>query len=153
MVAAFLALIMNPSVHSLQRRFGWRRGGAVGGVFAIGFLAFVGLATAFGYPLVNAVTHFAENAPHLVQQAQHGKGWIGHLVKRFHLENKVKQDSPKLTDAAQKLAKPALNVGKATATVVFELVTIVMMSLFMSLECGACAWHCCARCPPNTRSP
>lgn len=132
-VAAFLAVILDPAVVLLQRR-GLRRGPAVGIVFVLGFLVFGGLTTAFGYPLVNAIAHFTTRLQSLTQQAEHGKGWLGHLVRRYHLQQKVNEYAPKLSQAAQKLAKPALNLGKAAVTAVGELVTIVMLTLFMLLE-------------------
>ena len=49
-------------------------------------LAFAGLATAFGSPLVNGVSRLARSLPAYVDQAQRGTGWIGHLVRRYDVE-------------------------------------------------------------------
>ncbi len=137
-VSALLAAILNPFVGAVQRLQikGWQphRGQAVAVVFTFFLLVFAGVATAFGYPLVNAVVHFANRAPDLVKQAEHGKGWIGHLVQKFQIQSKVQQYAPKLATAAQNLAKPALSFGKATVTAVLGFVTIVMLTLFTLLE-------------------
>src|SRR5664280_1896353 len=59
LMAAFIALVLDPSVAFLQRHR-MRRGTAVGLVFACAVLGFGGLLALFGYPLVNSVTHVAE---------------------------------------------------------------------------------------------
>ena len=86
LVAGFLALILNPVVGVTQRYVARRRGWAVTVVGVLVLLAFAGLSVAFGYPLVNAITHLADNLPTYVQSAEHGKGWIGKLeIGRAHV--------------------------------------------------------------------
>ena len=48
-------------------------------------LAFLALAAAFGVPLVNGITHLAGRMPGYIASAQHGRGWIGHLLARYHV--------------------------------------------------------------------
>jgi predicted PurR-regulated permease PerM len=132
-ISGFLALVLNPPVAALERR-GLRRGAAAGVVFLFGVIAFVALAFAFGYPLVRGLTHFADEAPRLVRQAEHGRGWIGHLVHRYHLEAKVREYSPELAKVARNLARPALSLGKATLSAIVGLATIAMLTLLFMLE-------------------
>jgi hypothetical protein len=94
-VAGFIALLLNPLVLFAQRWVG-RRGVAVAIVTVLALIFFAGLAVAFGYPLVNGITHLADNLPRYVSKAEHGKGWIGHLVTRYHVQNWVKTNAPKL---------------------------------------------------------
>ena len=47
---------------------------------------FIGLAVLFGHPLVNGVTHLSARLPSYVQDAADGHGWIGQLVRHFHLQ-------------------------------------------------------------------
>ena len=86
LVAGFLAVILNPLVVALQRWRIRRRGWAVTVVIFWATLVFIGLLAAFGYPLTNGLTHFSHQLPSYVQSAEHGSGWIGHLVQRFHLQ-------------------------------------------------------------------
>ena len=95
-VGSFVALVLNPAVVALQRWKVRRRGTAVAIVTLLSLLVFVGLAFAFGYPLVNSLTHFANALPVYVDKAQHGKGWIGHLVRKYHVEAWVQKNSPKI---------------------------------------------------------
>ncbi len=111
-VGSFVALVLNPAVVALQRWKIRRRGTAVAIVTFSALLIFVGLAFAFGYPLVNSLTHFANALPVYVDKAQHGKGWIGHLVRKYHVEAWVQKNSPKIISFAESLGKPALSLGK-----------------------------------------
>ena len=80
-VSGFVALLLNPLVVYLQRWKVPRRGFAVAIVTFWAVLIFIGLAIAFGLPLVNSGTHLADRLPTYVDQAQHGRGWIGQLIQ------------------------------------------------------------------------
>jgi len=133
LIAAFLALVLNPAVTFLQRhRF--RRGTAVLAVMAVALLFFLGLLGLLGYPLVNALTHLAERLPTMVDQVEKGHGWLAHTLQKFHLLSWVQKNAPKLKKAAASLGRPALNAGEAVATTLVAFTTIGFLSLFMLLE-------------------
>ncbi len=132
-VAGFIALILNPLVVYVQRRVR-RRGWAVAIVTVWAALVFAGLVVAFGYPLVNGLTHLAHRLPSYVQDAEHGHGWIGHLARRFHLEAWAARNAPKLQSLAASLARPALSVGKGAASLLARLATIAALVLLLLLE-------------------
>jgi predicted PurR-regulated permease PerM len=130
-VAGFISLILNPLVVALQRWGIRRRGLAV----AIGtVLVFAGLLVAFGYPLAHGVTHLSQGLPSYVQAAEHGRGWIGHLVTRFHLQAWVTRNAPKLQTLGTTLAKPALTAGKGAASLLATLGTIFALIVIFQLE-------------------
>ncbi|HEX3922799.1 MAG TPA: AI-2E family transporter [Streptosporangiaceae bacterium] len=133
-VAGFIAVILNPLVVALQRWRIPRRGAAVAMVTLWGVVVFFGLTVAFGYPLVGAITHLANKLPSYVIQAEHGKGWIGHLVRRYHVQHWVQSNVPKLIDFGKGLASPALSVGKGAFTLVIALVTIFVLTVLLLLE-------------------
>src|SRR4249919_3654603 len=120
LVAGFAAMLLNPVVANVQRRVP-RRGLAVTIVTLWAALAFISLAAAFGVPLVNGITHLADRMPGYVASAQHGRGWIGHLVARYHIQSWVQRNTPKLVAYAQSLSKPALTVGKGAISLIIEL--------------------------------
>ena len=132
-VAGFLALILNPLVVGLERRR-MRRGTAVAVVTIWTVVVFVGLVAAFGYPLVNGLTHFSQRLPSYVQAAETGHGWIGHLVRRFHLQAWVIRNAPKLQSLGATLARPALNVGKGAVSMLATLGTIFALLVLFLLE-------------------
>src|SRR5215813_4491996 len=133
-VSGFVALLLNPLVVYLQRWKVPRRGYAVAIVTFWAVLVFVGLAIAFGYPLVNAITHLADRLPSYVDQAQHGRGWIGHLIRRYHVTTWVQHNSAKITSFAQSLGKPALALGKGAVSLLVSLGTIFFLVLLLLLE-------------------
>ena len=137
LIAAFIALVLDPAVAALQRhRF--RRGAAVGVVFTIAVLLFGGMLALFGYPLVDSLTHVATRLPTMVDQVQRGHGWLAHTLQRFHLLTWVQKNAPRLKAYAKNLGKPALAVGanlsKAVISTIVALTTIAFLSLFMLLE-------------------
>ena len=134
LVGGFIALVLNPLVVALQRWRVPRRGLAVTIVTLWAALLFAGLAVAFGYPLVNSITHFANDLPGYVNKAEHGKGWIGHLVRKYHIESWVDKNSPKLVSYAQNLSKPALNLGKGAISVIASLAAVFAFVLLLLLE-------------------
>ena len=134
LVAGFLAVILNPLVVALQRWRIRRRGWAVTVVIFWATLVFIGLLAAFGYPLTNGLTHFSRQLPGYVQSAEHGSGWIGHLVQRFHLQAWVNQNAPKLQSLGATLAKPALTVGKGAASLLATLGTVFALVVLFLLE-------------------
>jgi predicted PurR-regulated permease PerM len=133
-VGGFIALILNPLVVFLQHWKIARRGFAVLIVMSFAVLVFIGLAFAFGYPLVNSVTHFANDLPTYVKQAEHNRGPIGHLMHRYHVEKWLKKNSSKLISFAKGLSKPALAIGKGAATLVLALVTLFAFVVLVLLE-------------------
>jgi predicted PurR-regulated permease PerM len=132
-VAGFIALILNPFVVFVQRRVR-RRGPAVAVVTIWAILVFAGLAIAFGYPLANGLTHLSHRLPEYVRDAAQGHGWIGHLVRRFHLTEWVTRNAPNLEALGAKLARPALTVGKGAVSVLAALATVAALVLLLLLE-------------------
>ena len=139
LVAGFTAMLLNPAVAKVQRRVP-RRGPAVTIVTLWAALVFIGLAAAFGVPLVNGITHLADRLPGYVASAQHGNGWIGHLVARYHVQSWVQRNTPKLAGYAQSLAKPALTLGKGAVSLIIELFTLFVLVLLLLLE-GPKMWN------------
>jgi len=133
-VGGFLALILNPLVLYLQHHRVKRRGWAVAIVTIWATLVFAGLAVAFGHPLVNGLTHLSQRLPSYVQDAEHGRGWIGHLARRYHVAAWAQRNAPKLQSIGASLAKPALSVGKGAVTLVVTLGTIAVLVLLLLLE-------------------
>jgi predicted PurR-regulated permease PerM len=137
LIAAFLAAVLNPAVVFLQRhRF--RRGAAIGVVFLVAVVLFGSLLGLFGYPLVDALSHFAGELPHMVTQVEKGHGQLARTLQRLHLLSWVQRNAPKWQKAAHSLGKPALSVGanltKAVFSTILALLTIAFLSLFMLLE-------------------
>ncbi|HUB22644.1 MAG TPA: AI-2E family transporter [Streptosporangiaceae bacterium] len=132
-VAGFVALLLNPVVVLLQRRIP-RRGLAVTVVTLVALVIFAVLLYAFGNPLVTGTTHLANKLPSYVASAESGKGWIGHLATKYHVQAWVQKNAPKLVTYAESLSKPVLTVGKGAISLLIELFTIFVLVLLLLLE-------------------
>jgi predicted PurR-regulated permease PerM len=134
-VAGFIALLLNPLVVLLQRWKVKHRGAAVAIVTVLGLLAFGGLAALFGYPLVNGLTHLIHKLPSYIQQVEHGRGALGRLSRRYHVQQWVDKNLvPKLSSFAKNLSKPALTLGKAAVSLLFALFVIFVLVVLLLLE-------------------
>jgi predicted PurR-regulated permease PerM len=134
LVGGFVALILNPLVVRLQKWRVHRRGVAVLIVTGVAAIIFGLLAFAFGYPLVNGLTHLADNLPTYVNNAEHNKGWIGHLITKYHVTKWVDANSAKLVTFAKSLSKPALALGKGAISMLITLITLFAFVILLLLE-------------------
>src|SRR5271166_4560813 len=134
LLAGFIAVLLNPSVMALQRWGIRRRGVAVSVVTLLSVLIFAGLAVAFGYPLSRGITDLARALPSAVAQAERGRGWIGHLAGKYHVQAWVHRNEAKLIKFGQDLTKPALTLGKGAVSLVLALATVFVLVVLLLLE-------------------
>jgi predicted PurR-regulated permease PerM len=139
-VAALIALILNPAVAFLQRRR-LPRGLAVLAVYLGFFVALAGIGVAVANPISNQVQTFANNLPHLVDEANKNianlqeelneHGIHLHLVKQGKTALQTIQE--KVAKSAGKLASSGESVLTEAAGAVFDLVLIFVLSVYMLL--------------------
>ena len=134
-VAFFFALLLTPATRFLKRR-GMSHGGATTMVFLIGLVAFGGLVYLFASPLVTAAVHFGHQIPDLVKNARKGRGPLGRLVFRLHLQKYLSEGSSQITKQVTKVLKPAtaFSVGAAALSSLVTVATIAVLTLFAMLE-------------------
>ncbi|MGA3352097.1 MAG: AI-2E family transporter [Acidimicrobiales bacterium] len=143
-VSLFLAALLHPVVSFVERR-GVRRALATTIVFFLSAAVAVAVGYLLVHPVYTSATSFAKELPTLVRQAQHGKGQIGHLVKRLHLESYVQKNVPRLETLITGLGRPALAIGKTVVSGVVALATLGVLTFFILLEMprmvrGVLAW-------------
>jgi predicted PurR-regulated permease PerM len=134
LVAGFLALILNPQVVALQRWKIRRRGIAVAIVTLWAVLVFAGLAATLGYFFAGGISHFAHSLPGNVAKAESGKGWLGEILRRYHLESWVRTNAPKLATLAGGIGKPLVALGKGTASVLVAVSTTFALMVMLLVE-------------------
>lgn len=147
--SGFVALSLNPLVVMLQRRIAPRRSTAVAIVTISAVLVFTGLAVGCGYTLATGVSHLAARLPGYVASAERGQGWIGHLLRRYHVQAWAQRSTPALTTAAQALGRPALAAGKGAVSLAVGLTTVFMLALLLLLEGPKIRAGILARMPPD----
>jgi predicted PurR-regulated permease PerM len=111
-----------------------RRGLATSIVFLLGVAAFAGLIYTFVRPIYDAGQSFARDIPGFVDRAQHGEGRVGELIKRFNIDEKVKENAPKLQNALSNAGGPAVHAAQRVASGLLALLTILVLSFLMLLE-------------------
>ena len=139
-VAGLIALILNPAVAFLQRRR-LPRGLAVLAVYLGFFLALGGLGFLVANPISNQVQRFANNLPHLVNEANANLSTLQEELKEngIHIEL-VKQGKTALQTIQDKVAKSASKLASSGASIlteaagaIFDLVLIFVLSVYMLL--------------------
>jgi len=133
LIAAFFATVLNPAVNRVQR-FGISRGIATLLVFLTGLGLFGGMTYAFVRPVSRAATHFADNVPKYVDQAQTGQGRVGRLVKRYKVDDYVRKHTPEIRKNAAKAASNAYNVVKRLLVGVIGFITVLVLAFLMLME-------------------
>jgi predicted PurR-regulated permease PerM len=135
LIAAFLALALNPAVEWLQANGLSRRGGAV----AVTFVGAVGVIVAVGAlfvpTLVNEVNNFATAVPDYVDDLTKGRGRLGFLERDYHIVERIRDAVEKQgASGVLGLSGTALSVTKSVVTGVVATLTIAFLTLFMLLE-------------------
>jgi predicted PurR-regulated permease PerM len=132
-IAGFLAVVLSPAVSGLVK-LGIRRGLATTLVFFLGMAAFVGLGYLFIHPLYRQAINFANDLPNTLARVQSGKGRIGSLVARYHLQSDAATYIPKIRTYLSHLGGPALSVAKTVLSGLSGLVLLSVMTFLFLLE-------------------
>jgi predicted PurR-regulated permease PerM len=139
-IAGLIALILNPAVAFLHRSR-LRRGLAVLAVYLAFFLALAGIGFLLANPISDQVRTFADNLPHLVNEANRSIENVQRYANHhgLHIEL-VKQGKTALQSIEGKVAKSAdklASFGGALATevagAIFDLVLVFVLSVYMLL--------------------
>jgi predicted PurR-regulated permease PerM len=140
-IAFFVTVLLTPPVR-LLKRLGLSHGVAATVVFLGGVVVFAGLVYLFASPLVSSAVHFSKEIPDLIKNTKKGKGPLGHLVFRLHLQKYLTEGSAKLTKQLTKVLKPAtaFSVGAAAVSTLVTVGSIAVLSFFSMLEAPR-LWH------------
>jgi predicted PurR-regulated permease PerM len=149
-LAAFIALVLNPAVNRLQR-LGMGRGPAILAAVAVFFLIFVGLGAAVAAPITSQGVKFAKQAPLYLRQAQEGKGPVGAFAKRFHLENQLRKAVPAISRSLSRLPIQVVGVLRSAATTAFRVAIVIILAIFMLVEGPALLGAFMAGVPPDRK--
>jgi len=139
LVAAFLALALNPAVDALHGRGLKRRAAAAGVIYLAAILAVAAIAWALVPPVIDQVSGFAEATPGYVHQLTAGKGPLGFLERDYHIVEKAKEtfSGQGQGGGATKLlggAGTVVSLTRSVVTAVVGFVTILFLTFFMILE-------------------
>src|SRR4051794_6216332 len=139
LVAAFLALALNPAVALLQRRGLRKRLAAAGVIYLFALLVLAGIGWLLVPPLVDQVSGFGKAAPGYVHQLTAGKGPLGFLERDYHVVEKARQALSNQSGGggASKLlggASTVVPLPRSVVPAVVGFVTVLFLTFFMILE-------------------
>jgi predicted PurR-regulated permease PerM len=133
LVAVFLAIVLNVPVRWLVEHK-IKRGFAVA-ITMIGVLVLIaGIAAAIATPLAGQAANVAKNAPTYLGQAEKGRGPIGRLASRVHLQNQLKRLVPTVSRSLSKLPSRALAVGRGVASSAARTAIVLVLTVFVIVE-------------------
>lgn len=132
-IAAFFAVVLAPWVSRVQARLGGRRTLATTVVVVATLAGLVGLTLLFLMPVRTQLVNIITDLPGAVHDAAEGKGPIGRLVHRLHIESYVQDNEDSLARAATKLSESPFQAAQAVFEIVFGFLTITLLTfLFLS---------------------
>ncbi len=132
-VAGFMAIVLAPLVRRLDHRLGDRRSLATGLVVLATLLVLIGVVTLFVMPVRTQLVDIITDLPGAVHDAANGRGPVGNIVQKLHIENYVKDNEAKLARAADRLSDSSFQAAQAVATAAFAFITVTLLTfLFLS---------------------
>jgi predicted PurR-regulated permease PerM len=135
LISLFLALALNPAVDWFTRHGLRRRGAAAAVTYLLTLAFFVAIGFTFVPTLVGQVNDFVHKLPDYVHDVTHGRGRLGFLETRYHIQERV-QSAVKSGGATKVLGLSgvAVSVAKGVITIVVGAITVAFMTFFMILE-------------------
>jgi predicted PurR-regulated permease PerM len=128
LIAAFLAIGLNPAVESLGRR-GLNRGKSVAIVLFGVLLFFLGFGLAVVPPIVDQAAQFADKAPDYIQQLQDNRR-VAELDSRYHFLQTAKDYLSHPEKAGTSIFGGVLGVGKVVFSAFFSTLTVLILTLY-----------------------
>jgi predicted PurR-regulated permease PerM len=133
-VALFFAVVLTPPVDFLQYKLRIRRGLSTMIVMLIGLALLAGLIYAFVKPLVDQASNFSRDLPQYVEDAREGRGPIGDLVKRYDLEQKVKDNQDKIQQAVTDFGENGFDIVKRVFSTIIAALTVFVLTVLILIE-------------------
>lgn len=132
-VAAFFAIVLTPAVDLVRRKLHVSRGLSTAIVFIVGIGIVAAMLYAFISPLVEEGREFADNFPTYVSEAREGRGPAGDLVKRYNLDERLRDAQASIEDSLANAGGGALKVAGKVLGGVASGLTILVLALLMVL--------------------
>lgn len=132
-VAGFFAIVLAPLVKRVQKRVGDRRTVATAIVVFTTLFVMIGVLALFIMPVRTQLIGIITDLPGTVHDAAAGKGPVGNLVKKLHIESYVRDNEHKLTDIANRLNASSVETATTVLSATLAFVTITLITfLFLS---------------------
>jgi predicted PurR-regulated permease PerM len=139
LIAGFFAIVLAPLVTIVQRRVGDRRGLATTIVVLSTLLSMIGLALLFVMPVRTQLADILTDLPGTVHKAATGRGAVGRVVQRLHIESYVKNNEAELTRAVGRLGASPFDTAKTVLAAAFGFITVTLLTFLFLTQSSAMA--------------
>ncbi len=141
--------MLTPPVDFLQHKVHLRRGLATLIVFLAGLGLFAGMIYAFVKPIAEQANTFLARPSSVRRRRPQRRGPIGDLVKRYDLEQKVKDNQPKIQEAVTNFGKNGLDIVQRVFSTIVAGITVMVLTILILVEGRRCRTGCSASSPMN----
>jgi predicted PurR-regulated permease PerM len=133
-IAGFFTVLLYPLVNFVENRLHFKRSLATLIVVLGAFILLVAMLWLMIQPLIAEGSHFAKNLPGYVDQARNGRGPVGHLITRYHVDTWVTQHQQQIGKAVSNIGGGAVGVARTVGNLIFGAVTVLVLTFLMVLE-------------------
>ena len=130
-IAGFFAIVLAPAVNRVEQRLGGRRSVATGVVVSLTLGAVVALLSLFLIPVRSQLIAIITDLPGTVRDAASGRGAVGNLVTKLHLNSYVQDHETELRRAADRLSGSSFEFVTTVLSGLFAFVTITVIAVLM----------------------
>jgi predicted PurR-regulated permease PerM len=134
LIALFFAVAASPAVGFLERRLHLKRSLATLFVFLGAFLVLAGLLAMFITPLARQADDLAAAVPRWAADIRAGRGQVGELAHRFHIDRYLQDNQTVLRTGLRGLGAPAAHVLALIGAGIAATLSIFVLAFLMVLE-------------------
>lgn len=137
LIAGFFAIVLAPLVRRLEARLRGHRGAATAIVMLTATVLFVGVIALFLLPIRSQIVSTVTDLPGSVDGAASGRGPVGHLVTRLHLNKMVRDHQSEIRDWADRVNGQSFNIARSVVEGVLAFVTIFVTAFLLLTQTSA----------------
>jgi len=130
LIAAVLAMGLEPAVRFMMRRLKMRRPWAVTTVILIGVGVVILLLVLIVPPFVREIRNFARDIPGFIDRLQNASGLVGDLEARFHLSERLRELAANIPNAISGSFSTIFGVTKSLAATTFNVLTVFVLTIY-----------------------
>ena len=137
LIAGFFAIVLAPVVRRLEARLRGHRGAATAIVMLMATMVFLGVSALFLMPIRNQIVSTVTDLPGSVDEAASGRGPVGHLVTRLHLNKLVRDHQAEIRAWADRVNGQSFNIARSVVEGVLAFLTIFVTAFLLLTQTSA----------------
>ena len=137
LIAGFFAIVLAPVVRRLEARLRGHRGAATAIVMLMATMVFLGVIALFLMPIRSQIVSTVTDLPGSVDEAASGRGPVGHLVTRLHLNKLVRDHQAEIRAWADRVNGQSFNIARSVVEGVLAFLTIFVTAFLLLTQTSA----------------